>query len=80
MAEKREVYGEVDNKTDLEKIFREIREDVEQAESRAELTQLYRRAGYLIALTQAPSWKDKFGANASSNQSEGEGDRRSGRL
>ena len=28
------------------------------------LTELYRRAGYLITLTHAPSWKEKFGDEA----------------
>ena len=60
----RHIYGEVDNKTDLKKIFRAIREDVERARSRPELTELYRRAGYLITLTHAPSWEEKFGKKA----------------
>jgi hypothetical protein len=37
---------------------------VENAESRPALTELYRRAGYLITLTYAPSWDEKFGAKA----------------
>jgi hypothetical protein len=62
MAKQEEhVYGEVDNATDLRKIFGEIRDDVAGASSRDELTKLYRRAEYLITLTYAPSWKDKFG-------------------
>ena len=61
MAEDRHVYGEVDNKTDLRDVFSQIREDVEQADSRSELTELYRRAGYLITLTDASPWEKKFG-------------------
>src|SRR5688572_27675370 len=61
MARDTHVYGEVDNKTDLRKVFSEIREDVEHARSRSDLTELYRRAGYLITLTTASSWKEKFG-------------------
>ena len=61
MAKDTHVYGEVDNKTDLKEVFSEIRNDVEKADSRSELTELYRRAGYLITLTNAPSWEDKFG-------------------
>jgi hypothetical protein len=64
MAESRLVYGEVENKTDLRNVFRAIRSDVEAARSREALTELYRRAGYLIALTRAPSWKEKFGKDA----------------
>jgi hypothetical protein len=32
--------------------------------SRPSLTELYRRAGYLITLTYAPSWDEKFGTDA----------------
>jgi hypothetical protein len=64
MAKDRQVYGEVENRTDLEEIFSAIRGDVEQARSREVLTELYRRAGYLITLTHAPSWKEKFGDEA----------------
>lgn len=72
MAENRLVYGEVENKTDLEKIFRAIRADVESAKSREALTELYKRAGYLITLTHAPSWKEKFGREADELRKEAE--------
>ena len=55
------IYGEVNNKTDLKKIFQKIRQDVEEAESRPDLTELYRRAGYLVTLTHSPGWEEKFG-------------------
>ncbi|MEA2513678.1 MAG: hypothetical protein QOJ59_3165 [Thermomicrobiales bacterium] len=55
------VYGEVDNVRDLREIFGKIRHDVERADSRDELTELYRRAGYLVTLSFAPAWKKKFG-------------------
>jgi hypothetical protein len=61
MAKGRHIYGEIDNKPDLEEVFSEIREDVKKAGSRPELTELYRRAGYLITLTEAPAWEQKFG-------------------
>lgn len=61
MAEDRHIYGEVENKSDLERIFSQIRGDVERADSRSALTELHRRAGYLITLTHAPSWEEKFG-------------------
>ena len=63
MAKDTHIYGEVDNKTDLKNVFSEIRQDVENAKSRSDLTELYRRAGYLITLTKASSWKEKFGAD-----------------
>lgn len=61
MAKDTHIYGEVDNKTDLKDVFLQIREDVENADSRSALTELYRRAGYLITLTNASSWEKKFG-------------------
>ncbi len=64
MAKQRLVYGEVDSKSDLEHIFRAIRKDVESARNRDGLTELYKRAGYLITLTQASSWQEKFGREA----------------
>ncbi|MCC6615852.1 MAG: hypothetical protein IT320_20450 [Anaerolineae bacterium] len=64
MAKDTHIYGEVDNKTDLKQVFQEIRSDVDGARSRSDLTELYRRAGYLITLTHAPSWEKKFGDDA----------------
>ena len=61
MTKDTHIYGEVDNKTDMKNVFSAIRDDVEKADSRAELTELYRRAGYLITLTNASSWEKKFG-------------------
>ena len=66
MATGQRIYGEVRNKTDLKEIFAEIRQDVDQARSRPALTELYKRAGYLIALSQAPSWQKRFGDEAPS--------------
>lgn len=60
-AEERHIYGEVENKADLDQVFREIRKDVASARSRPGLTELYKRAGYLVTLTHAPSWEKKFG-------------------
>jgi len=45
MAHDTHIYGEVNSKTGLKKIFMEIRQDVEKAKSRPDLTELYRRAG-----------------------------------
>jgi hypothetical protein len=61
MAHDTHIYGEVKSMTGLKKIFSEIRQDVEQANSRPDLTELYRRAGYLITLTHSPAWEEKFG-------------------
>jgi hypothetical protein len=50
----------------------EIRRDVQEARSRPGLTELYRRAGYLITLTHAPSWQQKFGKDAAELRTVGE--------
>ena len=64
MAEDRHVYGEVNSKTGMKRVFTDIRHDVGEAKSRPGLTELYRRAGYMITLTYAPSWDEKFGRSA----------------
>jgi hypothetical protein len=65
MAHDTHIYAEVHSKTGLKHIFTEIRQDVDKAKSRPDLTELYKRAGYLITLTHAPSWEEKFGREAS---------------
>jgi hypothetical protein len=64
MAQDTHIYGEVKSETGLKNVFLEIRRDVEGAKSRPALTELYKRAGYLITLTHAPSWEEKFGKEA----------------
>ena len=44
---------------DLHQIFREIRDDVEKAQSREELTELYKRTGYMITMTHATPFEEK---------------------
>jgi hypothetical protein len=72
MAEDRHIYGEVNSKTGMKRVFTDIRRDVEGAKSRPALTELYRRAGYMITLTYAPSWDEKFGGNAAGLRRVGE--------
>ena|SRR5438128_502112 len=71
-TKERNIYGEVENKSDLDRIFSQIRGDVERAKSRAALTELYRRAGYLITLTHSPSWEEKFGRGVAQIRKEAE--------
>lgn len=52
-------HGEV-NKIDLRQAFRQIRDDVEKATSRKDLTELYKRTGYMITLTHATPINEKF--------------------
>ncbi|QIL90306.1 hypothetical protein GNX18_11500 [Microbulbifer sp. SH-1] len=61
MADDRHIYEGIDNKTDLREVALKIRDDVDEASDRAALTELYRRAGYLVTLSHAHSWKEKFG-------------------
>ncbi len=68
------VYGHVERKADIDRIFAEIRDDLGHAKSRATLTELYRRAGYLITLTYAPSWDKRFGDEAASLRREARAD------
>jgi hypothetical protein len=72
MSGNRHIYGEIDNKTGMRRVFTAIRRDVRGANSRPALTELHKRAGYLIALTQAPSWERKFGKDALALRSIGE--------
>jgi hypothetical protein len=72
MAAGRHIYGEVNSKTGMQRVFTDIRRNVEDARSRPALTELYKRAGYLITLTHAPSWKEKFGQHAATLRRVGE--------
>jgi hypothetical protein len=54
-------YGHVQGVADVDRIFDAIRADVAQAQSRTDLTRLYRRAGYLVTLTYSRPWRVKFG-------------------
>ena len=56
VAERGDIYGQINDAADMSRVFKSIREEVSAAESRPILTELYRRAGYLITLTYAPSW------------------------
>jgi hypothetical protein len=64
MAHDPHIYDEVNSQTGLKRVFREIRHDIDGAKSRPGLTELYKRAGYLITLTHAPSWEEKWGKQA----------------
>jgi hypothetical protein len=72
MSGDRHIYGEINNKTGMKRVFTEIRRNVTDAKSRPGLTELYKRAGYLITLTYAPSWERKFGKDAAALRRVGE--------
>ena len=60
MIEHKLMYLEVHNASDLKQAFLEIREDVEKADSKFKLTDLYNRAGYLVLLANDAFWQSKF--------------------
>jgi hypothetical protein len=64
MSQDRHIYGEINSRTGMKRVFQEIRREVDRARARPDLTELYKRAGYLITLTHAPSWHEKFGREA----------------
>jgi len=64
MATDRNIYGEINSKTGMRRVFGSIRKNVDRAKSRPALSELYKRAGYLVTLTHAPSWRKKFGGEA----------------
>jgi hypothetical protein len=72
MAQDRHVYGEIKSQTGMKRVFHDIRRDVKSAGSRPALTELYKRAGYLITLTHAPSRHTKFGPEAGKLQEVGQ--------
>jgi hypothetical protein len=55
-------YGEVNDTGDLKRNLAKIRSDVAVATSRIGLTELYRRAGYLVTLTRSLAWEKHFGS------------------
>ena len=72
MAQDRHIYGEINNQTDLREVFAAIRRDSDEVSTRPLLTELYRRAGYLITLTHAPAWDEKFGSGVKALRQIGE--------
>ncbi|HEX5370066.1 MAG TPA: hypothetical protein VFY10_11680 [Dehalococcoidia bacterium] len=64
-TQERNIYGDVNSLSDLRGINRQIRQEIRRAHDRSKLTELKKRADYLCALTQAPSWQEKFGPKAS---------------
>jgi hypothetical protein len=73
--------GHVNKKAYIDLIFGEIRDEIKHAHERERLTELYRRAGYLITLTYAPAWEKRFGDKALGLRREAETDfRKTARL
>jgi hypothetical protein len=57
-------YGEIRSEPELREIFRAIRREVDLAKSRPALTELYKRAGSLITLSNTPAWREDHGGHA----------------
>jgi hypothetical protein len=47
MAERGDIYGHINDEADMRRVFKDIRRDVAEADSRPILTELYRRAGLI---------------------------------
>src|SRR5262245_26836561 len=60
MMEHKLMYLEVDSAAELKSAFLEIRAEVEKADSKFKLTDLYNRAGFLIILANDTFWERKF--------------------
>src|SRR5687768_7797240 len=57
----RNIYGEVNSVSSIREINRKIRDEIRSVGDRKHLTDLKKRSDYLCTLTQAPSWRKKFG-------------------
>jgi len=55
--------NQIGSQQDIMMIFNEIEQEVDSAENRPTLTELYKRAGYLVTLTQEPSWTRRLNPN-----------------
>jgi hypothetical protein len=51
---------DVNPRTDLRGTFKEIREDIEKAQSKEDLTELYKRSVYMILMTHSSPIDDKL--------------------
>jgi hypothetical protein len=60
-AERRHLYGEVNSIKDIRDINQTIRQEMDRAKAREQLTELKKRSDYLCTLTFSPAWKKKFG-------------------
>ena len=52
--------NDVNPRTDLRGTFREIRSDIEKAQSKEELTELYKRSVYMILMTHSSPLDEKL--------------------
>jgi hypothetical protein len=53
------LIDEIHDRTDLRRTFREIREALEKAESREDLTELYKQTVYMILMTHSSPLNEK---------------------
>lgn len=65
MAGQRNIYDDVTSITDVRDINREIRHLIREANSQDEIEELKKRSDIICALTQAPSWRERFGRKTS---------------
>ena len=60
-AERGHIYGEVNSIKDIRELNRTIRQEMDRAKAREQLTELKKRSDYLCTLTFSPAWQKKFG-------------------
>lgn len=63
------IYGEVEKVSDIRKIANKIRRDVRKAKNKSRLTELHKRAMYLVTLTFSPAWIKHFSGSISKARS-----------
>jgi hypothetical protein len=64
MGDARRVFGTIQSRDDLERLFHRLADEIDVAPSRLRLNELYERAVYLVVLTRSPSWRRKVADEA----------------
>ena len=59
-----DIYSDVNGISDIHKIGRLIRQDMDKARSREQVTELKKRSDYLCTLTFSPAWQKRFGGKS----------------
>lgn len=57
-------FGPISSREELERAYAAIRRELLRVNSRAGLSQLYRRADYMTTLTHEPAWERRLGRSA----------------
>ena len=60
MSETTNIYGEIRSLDELRTLFRQLHDEVSNAEDRHKLTELKERSEYLCNLADNPIWRDEY--------------------